>query len=449
MSRNFRIAVVGRPNVGKSTLFNTLSGTRKALVERSAGVTRDRQYAQAEIAHRPVTLIDTGGLLPGEDDFLARAIFSQAEAALAEADLILFVVDGQTGLTPVDEELASFLRKLEKPIVLVVNKLDSKRHDAVLPEFYVLGFDRVVGISAKHRRNLEELEEILAPLLPEDLEAEELMHPEEPVRVAILGRPNVGKSSLVNRLLGQERMLVSEIAGTTRDSVDTLLELPDGRRYLLIDTAGIRRRARIKARVEKFSVSKALETLKNCDVAVVLLTAEEGITDQDQKILSQVEKHHKGCLIVINKWDLLDGRREEGNILREQVKYGARFLPWAPIITISALTGRRVKELLPKIDEIYHQYSTRVPTWVVNKALEQATRDHTVYTSGGKRIKFYYGTQVDIRPPTVVIFTNYPEEIPKSFERYLKNRLREALGFEKSPLRLIFRERERKEKFRR
>ncbi len=439
MAKPFKIAIVGRPNVGKSTLFNTLSGTRKALVERSAGVTRDRQYAKAEIADRVVTLIDTGGLLPGVEDFFAQAIFNQAKAAVAEADLILLVVDGQAGLTPVDEELAALLRREEKPIILVVNKIDSKRYEAALPEFYALGFDRVVGISAKHKRHLEELEKVISEFLPEETAEEESLE-REPIKVAILGRPNVGKSSLVNKLLGEERMIVSDIPGTTRDSVDTLLELPDGRRYLLIDTAGIRRRPRIKQRVEKFSVSKALESLRACEVAVVLITAEEGITDQDQKILSQVEKNYKGCLIVINKWDLLDGKREEANILLQQVRYGARFIPWAPIITISALTGRRVKEILPLVDEIYEQYSRRVPTWIVNRALEQATKDHTIYASTGKRIKFYYATQVDIRPPTIVIFTNYPDEISKSFERYLRNRLREALGFEKSPVRLIFRE---------
>ncbi len=440
MAKPFRLAIVGRPNVGKSTLFNTLSGTRKAVVERSPGVTRDRQYAVTEIAGRPVTLIDTGGLLPGDEDFFAQAIFQQAKTAIDEADLILFVVDGQEGLTPVDEALASFLHQTGKPVILVVNKIDGKRLEGVIPEFYALGFDQVVGISAKHKRHLEDLLEAIAKHLPEETVAE-APREEEIIRVAILGRPNVGKSSLVNRLLGEERMIVSEIPGTTRDSVDTLLELPDGRRYLLVDTAGIRRRPRIKDRLEKFSVGKSLEALKNCDVALVVLTAEEGITDQDQKILSQVEKNHKGCLILINKWDLLDGRREEGNILLEKVKHGARFIPWAPILTISAKTGRRVKEILPLIDEIYEQYSTRVPTWIVNKVLEEATRDHSLYTSAGKRLKFYYGTQVDVRPPTFVIFTNFPDEIPKSYERYLRNRLREALGFEKSPIKLIFRER--------
>ncbi len=440
MSKGFRIAIVGRPNVGKSTLFNTLSRTRKSVVEKSPGVTRDRQYAVAEIAGKPVTLIDTGGLLPGDEDLFARAIFDQAKTALDEADLILFVTDGQSGLNPVDEELAAFLRETGKPVILVVNKIDGEKLESVIPEFYRLGFDKVVGISAKNKRNLEELHEAIAPYLPEETEAEEPKE-DEVVRVAILGRPNVGKSSLVNRLLGEERMIVSDVPGTTRDSVDTLLELPDGRRYLLIDTAGIRRRPRIKDRVEKFSVGKSLEALKNCDVALVVLTAEEGITDQDQKILSQVEKNHKGCLILINKWDLLDGKREEGNILLEKVKYGARFIPWAPILTVSAKTGRRIKEILPLVDEIYRQYSTRVPTWIVNKALEEITRDHSIYSKTGKRVKFYYGTQVDVRPPTFVIFTNFPKDIPKSYERYLRNRLREALGFEKSPVKIIFRER--------
>ncbi len=440
MARPFRIAIVGRPNVGKSTLFNTLSGTRKAVVERSPGVTRDRQYAVAEIAGRPVTLIDTGGLLPGDEDFFAQAIFQQAKTAVEEADLVLLVVDGQAGLTPVDEELASFLHETGKPVIVVVNKIDGKRFEKVIPEFYALGFEEVVGLSAKTKRNLEDLEEAIARYLPEETEAETLKE-DEIIKVAIIGRPNVGKSSLVNRLLGEERMIVSEIPGTTRDSVDTLLERPDGRRYLLIDTAGIRRRPRIKHRLEKFSVGKSLEALKNSDVTIVVLTAEEGITDQDQKILSQVEKNHKGCLILINKWDLLDGRREEGNILLEKVKYGARFIPWAPILTVSAKTGRRIREILPLIDEIYRQYSTRVPTWMVNKVLEEATRDHSLYTSTGKRLKFYYGTQVEVRPPTFVVFSNYPDEIPKGYERYLRNRLREALGFEKSPIKLIFRER--------
>ncbi len=436
-----KVALVGRPNVGKSTLFNTLIGERKAVVERSPGVTRDRVYGEAEIEGRRITFIDTGGLEPESEDLLQKETLRQAEAALSEADLILFVVDAKSGLTPLDEEVAELIRTTGKPVILVVNKVDSRKDLLNLSEFYALGLEPLVPISAKHRQGLEELRKLLLELLPETPEEETPFEGLPPIKVAILGRPNVGKSSLLNRLVGYERMIVSDIPGTTRDSIDTLLELPDGRRYLLIDTAGIRRRPRIKARVEKFSVDKAFEALDRAEVALLVLTAEEGITDQDQKILSQIEKRHKACIILVNKWDLLDGKREEGNILLERIKHGARFVPWAPILTISAKTGRRVREILPLIEEVYAEYSRRVPTSQVNRVLEEIRKERTLYTPSGKRLKFYYATQAEIRPPTVVVFTNYPEEIPKSVERFIKNRLRTYLGFEKSPLKVVFRPR--------
>ncbi len=436
-----KVALVGRPNVGKSPLFNTLIGERKAVVERTPGVTRDRVYGEAEIEGRRVIFIDTGGLDPGDEEPLKREILSQAESAIKEAQIILLVVDAKAGLTPLDQEVAELVRRYEKPVLLVVNKVDGPRDLLNLSEFYALGFEPLIPIAARHRKGIEDLKEALKTLLPEESEEEKPASAMEPIRVAILGRPNVGKSSLLNRLVGYERMIVSDIPGTTRDSIDTLLELPDGRRYLLIDTAGIRRRARIKERVEKFSVDKAFEALDRAEVALLVLTAEEGITDQDQKILSQIEKRHKAAIILVNKWDLLDGKREQGNILLEQIKHGARFVPWAPILTISALTGRRIKEVLPLIDEVYAEYSRRVPTAQVNRALEEIKRERALYTPSGKRLKFYYATQAEIRPPTVVVFTNYPEEIPKSVERFVRNRLRSYLGFEKSPLRVIFRPR--------
>ncbi|OAQ20696.1 ribosome biogenesis GTPase Der [Thermosulfurimonas dismutans] len=435
-----KIVLIGRPNVGKSTLFNTLIGERKALVERTPGVTRDRLYGEAEIEGRKVTVIDTGGLTPEVEELFSHEILRQAEEALAEADLVLFLVDARTGLTPLDERIAELLRKKEKPVLLVINKVDSKKEVLNLGEFYALGFEPLLPISAKHKKGLENLRKEILAHLPEETE-EEAEKSLAPIRVVILGRPNVGKSSLLNRLVGYERMIVSDIPGTTRDSIDTLLELPDGRQYLLIDTAGIRRRPRIKARTEKFSVDKAFEALDRAEVAILVLTAEEGITDQDQKILSQIEKRHKACIILVNKWDLLDGKREEGNILMEQIKYGARFVPWAPILTISAKTGRRIKEVLPLVDEVYAAYSRRVPTAQVNRALEEIKRERALYTPSGNRLKFYYATQAEIRPPTVVVFTNYPEEIPKSVERFIKNRLRNYLGFEKSPLKVVFRPR--------
>ncbi|RUM87644.1 MAG: ribosome biogenesis GTPase Der [Thermodesulfatator sp.] len=434
-----KVALLGRPNVGKSTLFNTLIGERKAVVERTPGVTRDRLYGEAEIDGRRITFIDTGGLEPQEGDLLKQETLRQAEAALREADLVLLVVDAKAGLTPLDEEVAELVRTSGKPLILVVNKVDGKKELLQLGDFYALGLEPLVPISAKHRRGLEDLKRLLLERLPEEGPTPREGLP--PIRVAILGRPNVGKSTLLNRLVGYERMIVSDIPGTTRDSIDTLLELPDGRRYLLIDTAGIRRRARIKERVEKFSVDKAFEALERAEVALLLLTAEEGITDQDQKILSQIEKRHKACLILVNKWDLLDGRREEGHILLERIRYGARFVPWAPILTISAKTGRRVGEVLPLVDEIYAEYSRRIPTAQVNRALEAIRKEKPLYTPSGKRLKFYYATQAEIRPPTVVIFTNYPEEIPKSVERFVRNRLREYLGFSKTPLKVLFRHR--------
>lgn len=438
----YKIALIGRPNVGKSTLFNTLIGERKAVVERTPGITRDRLYGEAEIKGRKVTLIDTGGLNPESEEPFSAEILRQAEEALAEADLVLFLVDARAGLTPLDEKIAELLRKKEKPVLLVANKIDSQREILNLGEFYALGFEPLIPISAKHRKGLEDLKKEILVCLPEktEKEAEETL---EPIRVVILGRPNVGKSSLLNRLVGYERMIVSDIPGTTRDSIDTLLTLPDGRRYLLIDTAGIRRRPRIKIRAEKFSVHKAFEALERAEVALLVLTAEEGITDQDQKILSQIEKRHKAAIILVNKWDLLDGKREEANILMEKIRYGARFVPWAPILTISAKTGRRIKEVLPRVDEVYAEYSRRVPTAQVNRALEEIKRERALYTPSGHRLKLYYATQAEIKPPTVVVFTNHPEEIPRSVERFIKNRLREYLGFEKSPLKVIFRPRRR------
>ncbi|HIE33132.1 MAG TPA: ribosome biogenesis GTPase Der, partial [Thermodesulfobacteriaceae bacterium] len=293
-----KIVLIGRPNVGKSTLFNTLIGERKALVERTPGVTRDRLYGEAEIEGRKVTVIDTGGLTPEAEELFSREILRQAEEALSEADLVLFLVDARTGLTPLDEKIAELLRKKEKPVLLVINKVDSKKEVLNLGEFYALGFEPLLPISAKHKKGLEDLRKEILAHLPEETE-EEAKESLAPIRVVILGRPNVGKSSLLNRLVGYERMIVSDIPGTTRDSIDTLLELPDGRQYLLIDTAGIRRRPRIKARTEKFSVDKAFEALDRAEVAILVLTAEEGITDQDQKILSQIEKRHKACIILV------------------------------------------------------------------------------------------------------------------------------------------------------
>ncbi len=435
-----QVAIVGRPNVGKSTLFNRLTRSRKALVEPTAGVTRDRLYGRVRIEDREFILIDTGGLLPGEEDQLSKLTLEQTRAGMAEADLILFLVDAKSGLTPLDEEVAEILRRSGKPVLYVVNKVESPKDEEMASEFYRLGPERLFFVSATQGRGIEELLEAILERLPEAPRGEET----EAIKVAFVGRPNVGKSSLVNRLLGEPRMIVSDIPGTTRDSIDTLLKTPDGRCYLLIDTAGIRRRSRTKKVLEKFSALKALSSIKACDIAVVVLTAEEGITDQDQKILSYVEEAGRGCVIVINKWDLLDGRREEANRLREAVRYGARFVPYAPIITTSALTGRRVNKILQAIDQVYSHFCRQVPTSVINRALQEIAAERLPTASTGRKIKFYYATQVKTKPPTILVFTSYPEEIPESYRRFMVGRLREYLGFHFSPLRVVFKERPRR-----
>ncbi|WP_456433691.1 ribosome biogenesis GTPase Der [Thermosulfuriphilus sp.] len=436
-----RVAIVGRPNVGKSTLFNRLTRSRKALVEPTPGVTRDRVYGRVKTEEGDFILIDTGGILPRAEDQLARLTLEQTRAGIEEADLVLLVLDAKTGLTPLDEEVAGLVRTSGKPTIYVVNKVEARRDQEALAEFYRLGPEDLLPISATQGFGIEELLETIRKWLPEAGVEEEAS---EVIKIAFVGRPNVGKSSLVNRLLGEPRMIVSDLPGTTRDSIDTLLETPEGSRYLLIDTAGIRRRSRTQKKLEKFSVLKALSSIRACDVAVVVLTAEEGITDQDQKILSYVEEAGKGCVIVINKWDLLDGRREEANRLKEAVRYGARFVPYAPIITTSALTGRRVAKILEIIDRVYADYSRKLPTSAINRALKEATAQRLPSTTSGRKIKFYYATQVKIKPPTILIFTNYPEEIPESYRRFLTSKLREYLELASSPLKLVFKKRPRR-----
>ena len=435
----YRVLIVGRPNVGKSTLFNTLIGERKAIVERSPGITRDLIEGVAEVEPgKEFLVVDTGGIDWGGKDFFNKAIIEAVEKALDVSDLILFVVDAKQGLTPEEETIASYLRKKGKPVILVVNKVESKKERDVVPEFFALGFDEVVEISAKNKKNIGELLELIKKHAGDRLEALEV---KEPIKIAIMGRPNVGKSTLTNRLLGYERMIVSEIPGTTRDCVDVLLELPDGRSYLLIDTPGIRRRTKIDHRAEKFSVDKALHTIERVDVVLFLITAEEGVTNQDQRLLRQVQKHYKACILLVNKWDLFDGKREAGNVMMENIKYGVRFLPWLPILTISAKTGRRVEKILPLVDEVYQQYSTRVNTAMVNRLLEELKTAYS-FNVKGKRLKFFYATQVDIKPPTFVVFVNVdPETIPKNVEKFIQNRFQKFLGFDKVPVRVLFRER--------
>ncbi|MBO8143873.1 MAG: ribosome biogenesis GTPase Der [Thermodesulfobacterium sp.] len=433
----FKIAIVGRPNVGKSTLFNTLIGERKAIVEKTPGVTRDIVEGYMELENnKGVLLIDTGGINWGGKDFFNKAIIEVVEKTLNEAELVLFVVDAKEGMTSEDLTTAEYLRKKDKKVVLVVNKVESSEDKERSIDFYTLGFKDIVFISAKSKKNISQLRELIKkyanPYLEEIPET-------EVIKIAIIGRPNVGKSTLLNKLLGYERMIVSEIPGTTRDCVDVFLSLPNGKNYLLIDTPGIRRRTKIDKRAEKFSVDKALETIKKVDVVLFMITAEEGVTNQDQRLLRQVQKNYKACVLLVNKWDLFDNKREAGNLMLENIKYGIRFISWAPLLTISAKTGRRVNQILPLVEQVYTQYSARVKTALVNKVLEELKNNYT-FNIKGKRVKFYYATQVNVRPPTFVIFTNInSEDIPKHIEKFIENSFQKYLGFDKVPVKVLFR----------
>ncbi|QER42352.1 ribosome biogenesis GTPase Der [Thermodesulfobacterium sp. TA1] len=432
-----KVIIVGRPNVGKSTLFNTLIREKKAIVERTPGVTRDIIEGYLELEEgKGVKLMDTGGIEWGEKRFFSEVIRNLVDKALEEADLVLFVVDAKQGLTEGDKVIAEYLRKKDKKVLLVINKVEAKEDKERTLEFYALGFPEIISISAKNNKNINELK----GLIKKRVEVlEEHLLQEEPLKIAVLGRPNVGKSTLINRLLGYERMIVSEIPGTTRDCVDVLLKLPTGENVLLIDTPGIRRRTKVEERAEKFSVDKALTTLERADVVLMVVTAEEGITNQDQRLLRQVYKHYKACILLVNKWDLFDGKREAGNLLLENVKHGVRFMPWLPILTVSAKTGRRVKEIWGVLKEVMDQYNLRVNTALVNKLLEDLKENHN-FSVKGKRLKFYYATQTEVRPPTFVVFVNlYPEELPKSIEKFIRNSFQKHLNFDKVPIKVVFR----------
>ncbi len=433
----FKIVIVGRPNVGKSMLFNTLIGERKAIVERTPGVTRDMIEGYMELENnKGVLLIDTGGINWGGKDFFNKAVIEVVEKSLAEADLVLLVVDAKEGLTTEDLTTAEYLRKTGKKVILVVNKVEGKEDKERALDFYSLGFEEIVFLSAKIPKNITQLKEIIKKYAQNHLEK----IPEiETIKIAIIGRPNVGKSTLLNKLLGYERMIVSEIPGTTRDCIDVFLTLPDGRKYLLIDTPGIRRRTKINKRAEKFSVDKALDTIKKIDIVLFMITAEEGVTNQDQRLLRQIQKNYKACILLVNKWDLFDNKRGAGNLMLEKIKYGIRFISWAPLLTISAKTGRRVNQIFPLIEEVYKQYSARVKTALVNKILEDLKENFT-FNVKGKRVKFYYATQIGIKPPTFVIFTNIDsEDISQHIKKFIKNSFQKYLGFDKVPIRIMFR----------
>ncbi len=435
------VAIVGRPNVGKSTLFNTLTRSRDALVDDRPGVTRDRISRKIVYDGVPINLIDTGGFEEESEDTISEMVKKQVERAIEEADKIIFLLDAREGITPLDEELANMLRKKGKEVIVAANKVDSSKQEALAFEFYKLGLGKVFPISALHGRGIKELMKEVVSGLSREVSPEE---EGEEIKVAIIGRPNVGKSSFVNKVLGEERLIVSDIPGTTRDSVDTSVSFM-GRKYLLIDTAGIRRKSRVKEKLEKFSVIKALNSLDRCDVAVIMIDATEGATDQDAHLCGYAFERGKGIVIVVNKWDLIKRDQEKIRRMMDSLERRLKFVSYAPRINISALTGENIELVFKKINLVYDQMKRRIKTSLINKALQEISENHLPLSKGRKRLKLFYATQVDIMPPTFVIFVNYPELVTTPYERFLMNQLRISLGIENSPIKLIFRERPRKE----
>jgi len=432
------VAIVGRPNVGKSTLFNRLYGQRKAIVEDVPGVTRDRNYARVERFGRSFLLIDTGGFEPVSEDRLLTQMREQSQLAVEEADVILFVLDAKQGMTPADQEVADILRRYRKPLVCLVNKVDGPRDEANAAEFYALGFEDLICISAEHGHGMSELAGRLEDLLPENKKAES-DQPE--TRLAIIGRPNVGKSSLVNRILGYERVVANPMAGTTRDSVDTPFTY-NRKPYLMIDTAGIRRKGRVSQKLEKFSVVQALKAMERAHVVLMVVDAREGVTDQDLTIAGYAEEKGRAIILVVNKWDLVEKDHTTMGSYVKDLRARFRFLAHAPILFVSALTGQRVSKIMGEVEALAEEFNRRLSTSALNKVLREAIEAHQPSIFQGKRLKFFYATQTAVRPPTITVFVSRADGVHFSYQRYLANRFRQALGLTGSPLRVRYQSRE-------
>ncbi len=436
------VAIVGRPNVGKSTFFNKIAGHRVAIVEDIPGVTRDRIYADVEWIGREFTMIDTGGIDPRSDDVLLSQMRRQAEIAIDMADVICFFCDAREGMTPDDEEVAALLRKTRKPVLLVVNKLDHAGLNDVLYEFYGLGLGEPIGISAANMLGLGDLLEEIVKRLPPKSEEEDETDGLHEIQLALVGRPNVGKSSLTNRLLGQERVMVSDIPGTTRDAIDTHFESEWGGRYNIIDTAGIRRKRAIEEEsLERYSVLRAIAAIRRCDVALLVIDAVDGVTEQDTKIAGIIADEGKAVIVVVNKWDIPE--KDTGTLekYRKEVLEDLKFMDYAPVLFISALTGQRVHTVLDAVDQAYAQASKRVPTGMLNDVLGDAQIALQPPMSGGRRLKIYYGTQIGVCPPTFALFVNDENLMHFAYQRYLENQLRKAFDFSGTPVRFALRQR--------
>lgn len=432
------VAIVGRPNVGKSTLFNSLAGERIAIVQDTPGITRDRIYADVTWLDKSFTLIDTGGIEPDSNDVILSQMREQAMVAMETADVIIFLVDVKQGLVDSDLKVADMLRRSHKPVVLVVNKVDSyEKFINDTYEFYNLGIGDPVPISAANRMGIGDMLDIVTGYFDESKLTEE---EDDRPRVAIIGKPNVGKSSLINRLVGENRLIVSDIAGTTRDAIDTVVKA-NSKEYVFIDTAGLRRKKNIKEDLEKYMIVRTVSAVERADVVVLLIDADEGVTEQDAKIAGIAHERGKGFIIAVNKWDLIEKDNSSVNEFTKKVRSTLSFMPYAEIMFISALTGQRVPKLFDMIDAVIENCAMRVQTGVLNEIVAEATALQQPPADKGKKLKIFYVTQVGVKPPTFVIFVNDKELMHFSYTRYLENQIRETFGFKGTPLKFIVRER--------
>ena len=446
MNRKPIIAVVGRPNVGKSTFVNRLVGKRQSIVDDQPGVTRDRIYFDVEWQHKQFTVIDTGGIVPGDEDEIMLSIYDQAKSACEEADKIIFLVDGIDGVTPVDEDIANILRQSDKPIFLAVNKVDSHNQITMISDFYSLAVGEPVAISALHGSGGvgDLLDEITKDFVQDDTKDED-----GSIKLAIVGRPNAGKSSIVNALLGEKRVIVSDVSGTTRDSIDSRLTY-NGQEFVIVDTAGIRKKAKVDYGVEKFAVDRAIRSIRECDVALLVIDATEavdGISDQDKKIASIITEAGKGMVIAINKWDLIEDKKANTvNKFEKKLLNEIPFLDYVPKIYISAVTHQRLNNIFTRVTEVQAEHSKRVSTGLLNKVINEAYALNPPQTIRNKRLKIMYSTQAATEPPTFILFVNDEKLLKDHYKRYMENKLREAFGFFGTPIRISVRERSEKKR---
>ena len=434
------VAVVGRPNVGKSTLFNKLAGKRISIVEDTPGVTRDRIFAEVEWLDKYFTLIDTGGIEPKTDDVIVSQMRNQAMLAMDMAHVILFVVDGKSGLTAADKEVAQLLRKTKKPVILVVNKIDSMSQFDNVYDFYELGVGNLHAISSANSMGLGDLLDEVVESFPEGLSTE---YDEDIIRVAITGKPNAGKSSILNNILGEERVIVSPVAGTTRDAIDTYLEKND-QKFLLIDTAGIRRKSKVYETVEKYSVLRSMSAIDRADVVLIVIDAEQGITEQDTKVAGMAHDEGKGCIFIVNKWDLIEKDNKTLGNYTKSIKEKFPFMMYAPVLFVSAKTNQRMNKILEMVEYVASEHAKRVSTSALNDVIGEAVMLNQPPSDKGKRLKIYYGAQTDVKPPKITLFINDKELTHFSYQRYLENKIRENFGFEGTPVRFEYRQKKQK-----